>query len=64
MVEELTNIKHANDIMAHAKSMQEFVDMLELLLSEFASIVLEVNVSKTKNEKRMFEGTVLCRSGR
>lgn len=63
-VEALTNINHANDIMTHAKSMQEFVDMLELLLSEFASIVLELNVSKTKNEKRMFEGTVFCRSGR
>ena len=63
-MEALTNINHANDIMTHAKSMQEFVDMLELLLSEFASIVLELNVSKTKNEKRMFEGTVLCRSGR
>ena len=34
--------------MPYAKSMEELVDMLELLLPELASIGLELNVSKTQ----------------
>ena len=46
--ERLINIKHADDIMVYAKSMDELVDMLELLYPELASVGLELNVAKTK----------------
>eukprot|EP00435_Cladocopium_sp_Y103_P027156 s884_g6.t1 len=47
-VERLTNIRYADDIMIYAKSMEEFVNMLELLLPERASVGIELNALKTK----------------
>jgi hypothetical protein len=49
--------------MIYAKSMEELVDMLKLLLPEFASIGLELNVSKQKIDQCLSGRTVFCRSG-
>ena len=46
--ERVTNIRYADDIMLHAKSVEKLVDMLVLLYPEFASLGLELNVTKTK----------------
>ena len=59
----MTNIRYADDIMIDAKSMEELVDMLKLLLPEFASIGLELNVSKQKIDQCLSGRTVFCRSG-
>eukprot|EP00973_Karenia_brevis_P019828 2718821-Karenia_brevis.AAC.1 len=44
----LTNSRYADDMMLYGKSLHEVTGMMELLLSEFRSIGLEMNAKKTK----------------
>ena len=43
-----TNTRYADDVMLFAKSIGEVVEMVELLIEEFAKFGLELNASKTK----------------
>ena len=43
-----TNTRYAEDVMLFAKSIGEVVEMVELLIEEFAKFGLELNASKTK----------------
>ena len=47
-ITRLTNTRYADDVMLFAKSMGEAVEMIELLIEEFAKFGLELNTSKTK----------------
>ena len=44
----LTNIRYADDILLMAKTREELVSMLELLIDELAKVGLNLNTSKTK----------------
>ena len=43
-----TNTRYTDDVMLFAKSIGEVVEMVELLIEEFAKFGLELNASKTK----------------
>ena len=46
--EKLTNVRFADDILILAKSKNELIDMMSLLLPELQNVGLEVNHTKTK----------------
>ena len=44
----LTNVRYADDVMLFAKSEQELIAMIELLVKAFADVGLELNAAKSK----------------
>ena len=47
-VHRLTNVRYADDIMLFAKTEQELIQMVELLVEVFQSVGLELNAAKSK----------------
>ena len=47
-IERLTNIRYADDILLFGNSLQELVEMSEIVLDELRQIGLKLNASKTK----------------
>ena len=46
-IERLTSIKYADDIVLFGNSLQELIDMYEIMLDELSKIGLRLNESKT-----------------
>ena len=46
--ERLTNIRFADDLMLYAKTWQELVSMMEMLVEELGAVGLQLNAGKTK----------------
>ena len=48
-IERLTNVRFADDLIIYACSLEEFTEMLDLLVEEFRIVGLEFNAKKSKS---------------